>query len=181
MALRLLHPSNILIEYVPLKQGLRQRSHLRNFLRHSLIEYVPLKQGLRLSLINLVLAGPSLIEYVPLKQGLRHKAHLNPSVLNILIEYVPLKQGLRRPLSNTIFFLSGSHRVCSIKTRIKTGCRILQQWREILLIEYVPLKQGLRRQFSQIATEGDKLIEYVPLKQGLRLPLEVFKDVSANS
>ena len=91
--------------------------------KYSLIEYVPLKQGLRPFLRSIIfLINFMLIEYVPLKQGLRLVCHQSIWLLrNDLIEYVPLKQGLRH---GAITFDDGtekSHRVCSIKTRIKTS------------------------------------------------------------
>ena len=90
-----------------------------------------------------------LIEYVPLKQGLRQKGWNNISSFQPLIEYVPLKQGLRHAFPWTgIWILSYPHRVCSIKTRIKTLYRLNVGTAAEDLIEYVPLKQGLRPNFQ---------------------------------
>ena len=86
----------------------------------ALIEYVPLKQGLRLTYVISYVILHRLIEYVPLKQGLRHLKVFNIRKGELLIEYVPLKQGLRHSRENDIEGNFFPHRVCSIKTRIKT-------------------------------------------------------------
>ena len=116
-----------LIEHIPLKQGLRQPSTLPQLSRQTtLIEHIPLKQGLRHYLIFKWLILIFLIEHIPLKQGLR----LYPVPLQIgqsiyLIEHIPLKQGLRLLYRSRSTKIRPSHWAYSIKTRIKTLAQML--------------------------------------------------------
>ena len=62
----------MLIEYIPLQQGLRPREDYASFLLSKLIEYIPLQQGLRLNkFLKPTKELVQLIEYIPLQQGLR--------------------------------------------------------------------------------------------------------------
>ena len=61
----------VLIEYIPLQQGLRHNESTSFTEEVLLIEYIPLQQGLRR--VNIHDTHRSwLIEYIPLQQGLRH-------------------------------------------------------------------------------------------------------------
>ena len=86
----------ILIEYIPLQQGLRPSSPFvqRIFQLVRLIEYIPLQQGLRPNSRNSC-NNSNLIEYIPLQQGLRQIATIATVIPTLLIEYIPLQQGLR--------------------------------------------------------------------------------------
>ena len=60
----------ILIEYIPLQQGLRRITFCVHVIKF-LIEYIPLQQGLRLISDGHIGLRTILIEYIPLQQGLR--------------------------------------------------------------------------------------------------------------
>ena len=156
-----------------------------------LIEYIPLQQGLRPYFHNLLLfIGYSHWVYsitTRIKTGyswaktfqfcshwvysITTRIKTNCLILHLsawvdLIEYIPLQQGLRPCKRESIIYWN-AHWVYSITTRIKTSKSSLSLNTATRLIEYIPLQQGLRhwnmRKFSKV-----QLIEYIPLQQGLR-------------
>ena len=156
----------LLIEYIPLQQGLRPYFHnLLLFIGYSHWVYsitTRIKTGYswaktfqfcshwvysittRIKTNCLILhlsAWVDLIEYIPLQQGLRHWNMRKFSKVQ-LIEYIPLQQGLRH-LHNLLCQKILSHWVYSITTRIKTLIMFYLTTNQTL-IEYIPLQQGLR-------------------------------------
>ena len=132
-------------------------------------------------------------EYGPLKQGLRLGRYLRCLFFGRLREYGPLKQGLRQDTRRCFYHRSGTPRVWSTKTRIKTNHFSPLQSRNasprvwstktriktfvaikfmtkfsLKLREYGPLKQGLRPSAVCSLPSILRLREYGPLKQGLR-------------
>ena len=62
---------SVIIKYIPLQQGLRQKTYQRKKKRAAIIKYIPLQQGLRLVYVLLYFIIFLIIKYIPLQQGLR--------------------------------------------------------------------------------------------------------------
>ena len=109
-----------------------------------LIEYIPLQQGLRPLNWNL---DKVLEAHWVYSITTRIKTPYTPVFAygwGSLIEYIPLQQGLRPFIKFSIIYYFNPHWVYSITTRIKTfSFSIIYYFN--YLIEYIPLQQGLRQ------------------------------------
>ena len=111
-------PSILLIEYIPLQQGLRHLSNL-SLILCTLIEYIPLQQGLRLVSTASPNSIPTPHWVYSITTRIKTYQRFVYLTLKDLIEYIPLQQGLRLFFFGVAGFF-GSHWVYSITTRIKT-------------------------------------------------------------
>ena len=154
----------LLIEYIPLQQGLRPFVFL--FSTHSyLIEYIPLQQGLRLSVF---VFHSFILSHWVYSITTRIKTSLPQFRTPVLSHWVySITTRIKTiPLSASCQH-SKTHWVYSITTRIKTTAT-RPSGSMITLIEYIPLQQGLRH-LHHFKWATSWLIEYIPLQQGLRL------------